>query len=307
MMTRLAALAPLALLAACGGDGGSTGPDGGDPGNARLTARIDGAAWAATAASTSTGVTLVLPGVYTMTGVSAGANPIVIAISLYNIGGPGTYPIGVGPQVAGGSVVLSNTTGGWASPMTGADGSITISALTATRIAGTFNFTVNALSGSATGTRTVTDGTFDLEVKANGTVGPLPDNAGSKVSATIGATSFNAAFVAGTLTPGTNILSVAANNSVRGIGITITGLTAPGTYPFSSASPVRSLSVSNVANTLANTWHSNGAGSSGSITVTSITPTRIRGTFSGTLGPAPGTQTTGTITVTNGTFDVGRP
>ena len=43
----------------------------------------------------------------------------------------------------------------------------------------------------------------------------------------------------------------------------------------------------------------------GTLTITTLTPTRIAGTFSGTL--APNAQTTGTMTVANGAFDVRTP
>lgn len=61
-----------------------------------------------------------------------------------------------------------------------------------------------------------------------------------------------------------------------------------------------------------NLWHSNrvtGTDSgSGYITFTSITPTRLQGTFSAVLLPAPGNTAGNTqrITITNGTFDIPR-
>jgi len=305
---QLATVALALALGACGGDGGSTGPgDSGNSGPFYLRAKIDGASWASDAGAERVGVPITLPGLYSITGakIGAGAN-YTIAMSLYNIGGPGTYPMGVGPQVAGGNAIVSTAAGGWATPQSGADGTITITTLTASRIEGTFNFTASPLTGSVTGTKTVTDGSFVLEVKPTGTVGPLPDNAGGKVSATINGAPWNAAAVANTyVTTNGGIFTVASNNNTRSVGFSLGGVTGPGTYALSNTPPTRSLTVGNVANTLSNTWSSIGPGSSGSVTIASITATRIKGTFSGVLGPAPGFSATGTLAVTNGTFDVG--
>lgn len=308
---RAATAALLFALGACGSsdstDPGNGGNPGGGTGQFHMTARIDGTAWASSAGSETVGVSLTLPGLYVLYGAQVGsASPYIIAISLYNIGGPGTYPLGVGPQVPGGSVVLSNATGGWATPQSGADGSITITSLTASQIAGTFSFTVNALTGSATGTRTVTQGEFMLPVKATGTVGALPDNAGSKVSATIGGAAWNAAGVAGQLSLANKLLTVASSNSTRGLGISLSGVTGPGTYALgTSGGAARLITITGVASPSTSTWSSLGAGSSGSVTITSVTATRVKGTFSAVLGPAPGFQTTGTLAVANGVFDLG--
>lgn len=294
----------LLMMAACGGSD-TTEPTGNNSGS-QLTARIDGAVWRSEAGSELSGVFLAAPGLYVIAGskVSAGNN-YTMAISLANIGGPGTYPLGVGPSVPGGSVVLANQTGGWATANSGADGSITISMLTSTRMTGTFNFTGSATTGSATGTRTVTDGVFDLQVRVQGNVGPLPDNAGSKVSATINGAAWNAAAVSGNLTTiPSNIFALAAVNSSRGLSITLAGVTGPGTYAL-SPSASRSIGIANATNTLIG-WTSAAAGGSGSVTITSLTATRIQGTFTATLPPAQGTQATGTLTVTSGVFDLGR-
>jgi hypothetical protein len=202
--------------------------------------------------------------------------------------------------------VLSNTSGGWATVLSGADGSVTLTALTATRMTGTFNVVVSALTGTATGTRTVTNGEFNLQLRATGTIGPLPANAGSKVTATIAGTAWNAATISGNLTSTFGIFALAASTNTRGLSISLGEVTAPGTYALAGGSPTRQIGVTNVNNPLGNSWSSLGPGSSGSVTITSITTARITGTFSATLGPAPGTSTTGTLSVTSGTFDIGR-
>lgn len=44
---------------------------------------------------------------------------------------------------------------------------------------------------------------------------------------------------------------------------------------------------------------------SASVVITRLTATRIKGVFSGVLGPAPGFSSPETATITNGVFDIG--
>ena len=294
----------LVALTACGGDVGPTGPGGG-PNGSHFTARIDGAPWTSTSGSELSGVPLSTPGLYSMTGFQVGGYLIVLV--LYNIPGPGTYPLGVGPTVTGGYAQITDATGGWVTPQSGEAGSVTITTLTASRMTGTFEFTAPAFTGTATGTRTVTDGSFDLEVKPSGPIGPLPPNAGGRVSATLAGQPFNAAAAASALiTSPITLMTIIGQTETRSLTISLADVSAPGNYALSSNSPVRSIGVSGAANPFTSTWSSQGAGSSGTVNVTSVTASRIQGTFSATLGPAPGTQTAGNLTVTNGVFDIGR-
>lgn len=299
------AVSALALAwAACSSGSSATDPGDGGSGTYHMKATVDGSAWSSTAGAETTGVPLTLPGLYAVTGAQVGGGYILV-LTLYNMAGPGTYPMGVGPTVVGGSAVVSNASGGWATPQSGAAGTVTITALTDTRIAGTFTFTAEPISGSATGTKTVTNGDFDLQVKPTGTVGPLPDYAGSKVTATLAGTPFTAAAAVGTLTAGFDILTVSGSTTERLVTLTLAGVQTPGTYAL-SPSESRTLGVSGSTDPLHATWTSSGAGGGGSVTVTSITATRIKGTFNATLAPAPGTSTPGTLSVTNGVFDIGR-
>ena len=294
------------VVAACGGDdGGATGP-GPSNGDFRFTARIDGAAWASEAGVERVGVPTTVPGTFALTGAKLGAGAFTIVITLYNIPGPGTYPLGVGVSVPGGNALISSTAGGWKTAQSGADGTINITTLTANRMEGTFSFTAVAFTGSATGTKTVTDGQFVVELKPTGTIGPLPDNAGSKASATLNGTAYNAAEVVGSYVASSGIMALVANNNTRSLSITLAGLpaTVVGTYQLSNGSPSRQIGTSVVNGTqITSLHHSTAAGSSGSVTITSFTPTRIKGTFTATLGAVTGT---GTVTITNGSFDFGR-
>lgn len=306
---RLATLTVALASIACGGGGGdSTGPGPGGTGQFRFTARVDGGSWASNAGVESVGVTLAVPGIYVLTGTQLGTGGLTLIISLYNISGPGQYPLGVGVSVPGGNVVVSAASGGgWRTAQSGADGTINITTLTANRMEGTFNFTAVPFTGNATGTKTVTDGSFVLEVKPNGTVGPLPENRGHKLSATLNGTSFNGADVVGTyqvLNGGT--LTIAAGNNTRSVSLNLVQVAGTGTFPLSNTIPFRSLGVGvfNGSQVISN-HTSSAAGSSGSVTITSFTSTRIKGTFNGVLTPLQG-QATGNMTVTNGSFDIGR-
>jgi hypothetical protein len=307
---RFAAVAITLGSAACGGGSDSTGPDNGGNGQFRFTAKIDGANWASNSGAERIGVTLAQAGLYSITGIQLGGSGLTIVMTLTNIPGPGTYPLGVGFSVAGGNVLISSAAGpGWRTAQTGADGSITITTLTSSRIEATFNFTAVPFTGGATGNKTVTDGSFVLEVKPNGTVGALPDNAGHKVSASFNGTSFNAAEVAANyLTSSTGTLSIAATTPTRSLSIQFTGIpaNATGTYNISSAIPIRTLGVTTLVGTqVQSSYTSSATGSTGSVTITSFTATRIKGTFTAVLQPIAG-QGTGTMTITNGSFDIGR-
>ncbi len=308
----LALILALATFGGCGGDGGSgpAAPDDDDPqlGEHFITAKIDGATWVSEFGSENGGVPLVIPGLYSVVGITiSGSNAYTLSISLSNISGVGSYPLGVGPSVPGGSVLLSNTNDGWSSPQSGADGLITITAISDSSITGTFSVTLTPFTGSATGTKALTDGSFNLRVNPFGNVGPLPDNKGSKVRATIGGSEWNAATVAATLAGSQGIFSLAAGNNTRNLSIVLADVNGTGTYPLSPNSPTRQIGVTNVMNPLENFWTSLADSLNGSVTIIDITTTRIRGTFEATLDPAPGSSTTGMLSVVNGTFDIGRP
>jgi hypothetical protein len=264
-----------------------------------MRANIDGP-WVAEgffAAATS-------PGIYSISGSKGGGtNPYIISLSLYNIGAPGTYPLGTGPTVAGGGALVSTGQGSFTTPLSGADGSITITTLSTQRIAGTFNFTVNGVSAGTSGTKTATNGEFVLPFTPPATSVQIPENFGSQVSATVAGASWNAASASGQYSAASRLVTISSSNNARFINISLNEVTGPGSYPVGTSGRV--LSANGQTQTLNNSWSSSGPGSSGSVVITSLTTTRMRGTFSATIGPTPGSSTTGTLAVTNGSFDIG--
>jgi len=296
----------LLLITACSGGDGPTGPNPPPPGgNASFTASVDGQGW--TSAAALTNVTAAQSGTYIISGsVLTGASTRAITLNLMNIPGPGTYPLGTGAGVSGGSAIYAESAGGWGTPLSGEAGSITVTTLTATRIAGTFSFTAAASAGGATGTRTVTNGAFDLQINS-GTTTPVPEKNRMVLRATIGGQSYNASTLVSTGSPST-IFVFGGNNTRHSINIGMANIPGPGTYTLGggvlSSVQVGAPPGEPVTGPLC-CWNGTFAGSSGSVTVTSITATRMTGTFTFTLQPGGAGAATAPLTVTNGTFDVG--
>lgn len=152
----LGVTAALILAAACGGsDNGPTDPGTITPPNGTMSARIDGAAWAATAiAVTAQNGHLIVSG-----GSSNGQG---VAIGASTVPGPGTQTIGGNTNAAAQGVITVGTQS-WSANAIQGSGTVTITTLTANRAAGTFSFTAPALSAGATpATRVVTAGQFDV-------------------------------------------------------------------------------------------------------------------------------------------------
>ena len=292
----LALTALAALASGCGGDSG-TNPG---PGSAAMTASIDGAAWAADENLASAQAVPGVPGAYIVQGshILAGSDALSVLMLLYNIAGPGTYPLGTGLTVIGGSAQVTTAAEGWITPLSGAAGTVEITALTPTRIAGTFSYTADAAVGGATGSRTVTGGQFDLLLgNASDPLTPLPGNAGGFFHATIGGAAFNAATVAAS-DFGSNLI-MSASTDTRSVSLVLTSVTAPGTYALSSSAPSRTAAVLEGAVQ----WGA-GAGMTGSVNVTSLSSQRAIGTFDVTLDPVSGTTSQLSLT---GAFDIGLP
>jgi hypothetical protein len=74
---------------------------------------------------------------------------------------PGVYALSYQHPV-GGSAIITMGGKGWGTAFPGGAGTLTITALTAHRAAGSFLFTAEPASGGATGTVSVTNGKFDI-------------------------------------------------------------------------------------------------------------------------------------------------
>lgn len=148
----------LAVCAACGGSDGPTGPGGpGGPNNGSFTARIDGTNWAAT---------IITPSMAQTTGhvsaVGSGSPTFSLAFAWQDQLTTGTWTIGTGGQSIGFNANMIQGGQVWVAGAGMGSGTLTITTRTASRVAGTFSFTLMPSQGGATGNRQVTNGQFDV-------------------------------------------------------------------------------------------------------------------------------------------------
>ena len=200
-MHRLLRLSVCALLLSSCGGGGNPPPGGGGSGPG-FRATIDGQGWQAESIGSSAAAVPGVPGSLVIVGAqTSGGLTRGLTLTLYNIASTGTYPLGVSSDVFGGIGLVGEGSGSgnaqsWITDNTGAAGTITLTNLSGGRIAGTFSFIASpGHSNTVGGTRTVTDGSFDLAFSGN--LAPVPANVGSKLGATMGGRSYNASTVSG--------------------------------------------------------------------------------------------------------------
>jgi Family of unknown function (DUF6252) len=283
------------VVAVLGGCGGGNGPVGNN-GSGQFSAQIDGAAWSGANAIGAAGA----GGIFTLTGVQLGSGT-GLTMTLYSIGAPGTYPLGVAGNVAGGiATIVSNSTSFWSTPLNGAAGTVTISAVSPTRIAGTFNFTAPPVAPQTGAARVVTQGQFDIPVTGPATL-VVPPNAASRITGTIAGSPFNAATVVSVTSLASGTLTFAGSTIDRTLNVIIAGYTGVGSYTLGTGA-ARTVRLS-TAQAPVSAWGGTNATTSGTLVVTSASASRVAGTISATLQPAPG-FTGAPITIT-ATFDVG--
>jgi hypothetical protein len=278
--------------------------------------KVDGTQWVAESISISAGPIKPLPGSLLVVGSqNAGGKITGLNLTLGNVTGPGTYALGVGSEVIGGIASIGETPTGthdstvWETPLDGVSGQVVITTLTPDRLVATFSFVAapgkNNLLG---GTRTITEGQIDLPF--SGALTPVPENVGSKVSATLNDAPYNAWLVSGMLKDFTGAagVNISTASSVNALSLMLQGVTAPGSYAISDATPLRTITAGHTGGDAGHCcWGLNAGGDVGTITITSLTAARVKGTFSGTLQPQPGKPATTPLVVTDGAFDVGIP
>ena len=291
MRGALGVTAAAVLWVACGGGGGG--------GGGAMTASVDGQAFSATTATAAAASSSAVA-VYTLTGTQvSGSTARSIALSLYNISGPGTYPLGVNSTNFGGTASFLDGSSSWFTPLDGVAGTAIVTSLTSSRIAGTFSFTA-ASAVPPISTRSVTSGAFDLPI--TGTPGTVQPYQGSSLRATLGTTAWiGATIVIVSKTGGAYAFGGSSTPTVAGPGtsnmnIILTGVNGPGTHAVGPAQGSQ-LSVTFGGSG----YSSNLTGSSGSVVVTSVDANRLKGTFSATLASGGSAA----LSVSGGTFDIG--
>ncbi len=154
MRLRSTGLILLVLAAAACKSSDATGPNTNNthPANGSMTANIDGAAWNAS-------LTVTASNNGTIIGAAGTDAAQTLAFALAGTG-PGTYTIGpLSPMNA-----ELTTTGGVVYSAAGniGGGSVTITSVTSTAVAGTFTFTLVKSGGGAS--KTVTNGAFNIKL-----------------------------------------------------------------------------------------------------------------------------------------------
>lgn len=306
-VTGFLVLCASSTVAACGGGGAGPGAGAGGSGasgSIHLRATVDGQAWAADQATIQVTGSAGTPGFLNISGtrLASASNFLSLTMALGFINGPGTYPLGVNQGTTPGGMVTildqsAGATGLWATDFSGSRGAVTITSMSATRFAGTFQFTAPPQLGSTvTNTRTVTDGDFELAVPAT-FMAPPADDAGSTMSAMFGGQPWNAATVTGLGSTSLGVLSF--GGSTTGISLSLVtqmAVQAGNTY---DQTAVKLMATGAGASCC---WA--GLGDISSVTITSLTAARVAGTFSATLPPASGSAAAGPLVITGGTFDV---
>jgi hypothetical protein len=149
--TLATALACLVLVAACGSDD-PTEPQDDQLANGTFTARIDGENFNATAAAVVSSNNIISVGAGNASGKTLGF--------AFLSTGPGTYAIPASIGTVGTHTFTGKT---WSASAIQGSGSVVLTTQSANRVAGTFSFVLQADAASgATGTRTITQGRFDL-------------------------------------------------------------------------------------------------------------------------------------------------
>lgn len=232
----------------------------------------------------------------------------MLSFALQGIGGVGTYALGTSESVGGGMITVSEQSSGkvWATPGTGAAGTLTITAIDGQRLSGTFSFVAKPLTNGATGNITVTDGKFDVPMRIPGAPDPLPANVISRIHTKILGEDFTPSDLQGYLpfTSPSNF-AITGGNSKYMFQLFLADITGPGTYQLDK-SKTRWMFIGCAplgAGPIEQTWPGYIVGNTGSVTITSVTETRIVGTFNATIQPSIGATVPLTI---SGDFDVGR-
>jgi hypothetical protein len=147
------------------------------------------------------------------------------------------------------------------------------------------------------GNRTITEGTFDIELPEGFTV---PDNVnfGSDVHADLNGDHYNGATVLGLGANG--VFVIGAQTTTLSVQIlNTTPMLSPGTLNLGSGVKITVLDFTN-----SHSWGGSIGADVGTVNYSGVANGRSNGTFSGTLQPNAGSGATGTLTITNGSFNV---
>ena len=222
--------------------------------------------------------------------------------------GTGTYTLGpLNPANA--QMQVGSPAAGWQAGVGIGSGTITLTTLTNTTAAGTFSFTLAAVPGSgATGTKSITEGSFNVTFTSVPPPSPTPSS-GSTFTVAIDGTAWSSS-LSRRATMTNNILTITGQDTNFRVITLAVPISAGLLIPPSSPVTVTLDFTAGVRGTVtmvqgAQNWDNGRAGATGSFTVTSISQTRVTGTFNVTLigNPANATPVPNAV-LTNGQFDM---
>ncbi|HEY7027609.1 MAG TPA: hypothetical protein VH438_08395 [Gemmatimonadales bacterium] len=277
-----------------------------------MTAQIDGQSFTAAQNGMLVTSSQNTPGFLSITGTQfSGTDYVALSLYLGFITTTGTYPLGVNQGTTpggGGSVLIKNgaTLNIYAIDFTGDRGSVDITTLTSTRIAGTFSFVAPPQLGSAApGVKTVTNGSFDVALPA--TFAPSSgDNTGNIFTATVNGQGWTGATVVGVGDLSTGAFSLGGSTTDNTVAQSTVSINLVTSTPVSAGNTYDQTGVKVQYDGQANNCCWGGAGATSSVTITSLTATRVAGTFTANL-PAVGGSASGPLVITNGVFDLRIP
>jgi hypothetical protein len=295
---------PVFAFACSGGGDSSPTPTGPTTGTtAGLSFKVDGVS--ETAGSITAGLT---NGILSIGGTDSSRSTTLSFAVTPTSAGTGTYTFGPASS-ANALILVGNPASSWQAGVGIGSGTVTITSLTSTSAAGSFSFSLVAVSGSgATGTKAVTEGVFNVTFTAGASPAPTP-NGGNTFSTLIDGVLWNSSLSRrATLT--NNILTITGQDTnfrVITLAVPVSGgLLIPPSSPLTVSldfGPGVRGTVSMVLGS--QNWDNGHDGGTGTFTVTSISSTRVAGTFTVTLVNNPINVTpVPTARLTSGQFDM---
>ncbi|HEX8031011.1 MAG TPA: hypothetical protein VF491_21225 [Vicinamibacterales bacterium] len=268
-----------------------------------MTFRVDGTSHSAASVTAS-----FANGILSVGGTDTSRNTSLSFAVTPSAGGVGTYTFG--PLSAANALILVGSPAqSWQGGVGTGSGTITITTLTSTTATGTFSFSLVPVAGSgATGTKAITEGAFNVTLT---TAAPPPatPSGGSTFSVLIDGVQWTSSLSCrATMT--NNILTITGQDTnFRVITLAVptsAGLMVPPSPPATISlnfGPDIHGTVTMVLG--AQNWDNGHAGGEGTFTITSISQTRVTGTFTVTLVNNPiNTVAVPTARLTSGTFDM---
>jgi len=277
--------------------GGTSGGGTGAATTGTFTALIDGAGF-----SGALGLTAVHAN--NQVSISGSNNQYALQVIAAGVQGPGTYPISSSTAT---TVALSlvGTAQAWFAGPTLGSGSVTITSLTATIVAGTFSVTVGPGGGGASGNKVIASGVFNVPLSTSTAVPPsiptgpaTPTGTPAGLVASIDGVEWRPVGTGqATRTPQGFVTIAGVDLQARGLSMAILGSTV-GTYSLNNPN-----SHNAIYSAASQQWFTSRPGGGGSVTIASISTTRVTGSFTMTLGPGQNNSDQRTLQVT-GTFDL---